>query len=456
MAEAIIPLMRMSMTVEVTSKSDNFELGKQAALDGDIDKAREFLRPIADVVPYHPAAFFLCQVESRKGILDNCERYCLTFLSRHPQHAGMRTIAALLHIAKGDIDQAENDLKIALNTNPKHQRALKVLRQVSWLRGQGEVRDALKIVSAAQSSKLSKLKAARSLKNIAPANDWDNQELQAKVAFFHNSGNVKRALRNFDPELIEKAVELGYCTWPQKIQHHVKGKHVLDVGCGFGGYAFGYLCAGVKTYTGIDPAMSLNEKRMRNKRIRQWVEVPKSAQEIASTIEDIELLQTSTHELVGKNTYDVICLHNVTEHLSDIKSIFSDIAKLLSKNGKLIYLHHNFYGWSGHHMAPHNPSALDTNNPEHLKFCDWNHINIVKDLLKDHYLHTNLNQLRVGEMRKLTQDFFKIKTWELRPSPDSVLKRLTPEVIKKTQGVLPDITTEELETNAVFCIANGR
>lgn len=368
----------------------------------------------------------------------------------------MRTIAALLHIAKGDIERAENELKIALNTNPKHQRALKVLQQVSYLRGQEEARDALNIISAVQSSKLSRVKAAQRLKKIDLTIDWDNQELQAKVAFFHNSSNVKRALKNFDPELVEKAVELGYCTWPKKIQSYIKGKTVLDVGCGFGGYAFGYLCAGAKSYTGIDPAMSLSEKKMRNKRIRQWVEVPKSAQEIASTIEGIELLQTSTHELLGKNTYDVICLHNVTEHLSDIRNIFSDISKLLSKNGKLIYLHHNFYGWSGHHMAPHNPSVLDTNNPEHLKFCDWNHINIVEELPADHYLHTNLNQLRIGELQKLTHEFFKIKTWELRPSPDNVLKRLTPDIIGKIQNILPDITIEELETNAVFCIATGR
>ncbi|AEV36830.1 Methyltransferase type 12 [Pseudovibrio sp. FO-BEG1] len=444
------------MTVKVNASLDNFELGKQAALDGNIDKAREFLRPIADATPYHPAAFFLCQVESRKGILDNCERYCLTFLSRHPQHPGMRTIAALLHIANGDFERAENELKIALNTNPKHQRALKVLQQVNSLQQQEEARNALKVINTFESSKLSKTKAARSLKNIVPANDWDNHELQAKVAFFHNSSNIKRALKDFEPELIEKAVELGYCTWPKKIQQYVKGKRVLDVGCGFGGYALGYLCAGAKSYTGIDPAMSLYEKRMRNKRIRQWVEVSKSAQEIANTIEGIELLQTSTQELLGQNTYDVVCLHNVTEHLLDIKDIFSDIAKLLAKNGKLIFLHHNFYGWSGHHMAPHNPSILDISNPEHRKFSDWNHINIVEELPKDHYLHTNLNQLRVGELRRLTQEFFKIKTWELRPSPDNVLKRLTPDIIRKVQSVLPNITKEELETNAVFCIASGR
>ncbi|QUS58251.1 class I SAM-dependent methyltransferase [Pseudovibrio brasiliensis] len=444
------------MTVKVTASLDNFELGKKAALDGEIDKARDFLRPIADANPYHPAAFFLCQIESRKGILNNCDKYCLTFLSKHPQHAGMRTISALLHIAKGDLRQAEVELKIALNTNPKHRRALNIHQQVVWLRRQEEARNALEIITAAEASKLTKLKAARRLKKICPADDWDNHELQAKVAYFHNSVNIKQSLKSFEPELIEKAVELGYCTWPKKIQRHVKGKHVLDVGCGFGGYAFGYLCAGAKSYTGIDPAMSLSEKRMRNKRIRQWVEVPRSAQEIASSIEDIELLQTSTHELLGQNTYDVVCLHNVTEHLLDIKNVFSDIAKLLAKNGKLIFLHHNFYGWSGHHMTPHNPSVLDTKNPEHLKFCDWNHISIVEDLPADHYLHTNLNQLRIGEMQKLTEDFFKIKTWELRPSPDSVLKRLTPEIIEKIQGALPDFTTEELETNAVFCIANAR
>ncbi|WP_208981892.1 MULTISPECIES: class I SAM-dependent methyltransferase [unclassified Pseudovibrio] len=452
----MLDITRTLMSVKVPTRLDKFELGKQAALDGDLDKAREYLHPLAEAAPYHPAAFFLCQIESKKGILNNCEKYCLTFLAKHPQHAGMRTISALLQIAKGDLNQAENELKIALNTNPKHNRALKVRQQVGWLRKQGEARDALEVLDSKHLSKLSRLKAGRQLKKITPADDWDNHELQAKIAFFHNSGDMRRALRNFDPELIEKAVELGYCTWPKKIQNYVKGKNILDVGCGFGGYAFGYLCAGARSYTGIDPAMLLEEKRMRNKRIRQWVEVPKTAKEIANAIEDIELLQTSTSDLVGQNTYDIVCLHNVTEHLTDIRSVFADISKLVNKNGKLIFLHHNFYGWSGHHMAPHNPSVLDTSNPEHKKFFDWNHISILKELPEDHYLYTNLNRIRISELRELTQEFFDIKIWDHRPSPDSVLQRMTPEITKKVEGILPDITTNELETNAVFCVAGAR
>ncbi|AWF83266.1 methyltransferase type 12 [Microbulbifer sp. A4B17] len=448
------------MSTLETNQLDSFEQGKQAALAGEIDLARELLRPISNLNPFHPATYFLCYAESKNGSILNCDKYVLTFISRYPHHVGMRIISTMLNIAKGDIDQAEKDIKIALKYNPEHKRALKLFDQVKIMRIEKNAREAIEILDTSRShpafSRLSRSKAAKQLKKIKPLEDWDNNELQAKIAFFHNCSNIRHALKNFNSDLITSAVELGYCSWPKKLHKYVQGCNVLDVGCGFGGYAMGYLCAGANSYTGVDPAMVLDSRRVRNKRIRKWVNAPMSGQDIIDLIPDIDLHQCSTRDLVGVKTFDTVCLHNVTEHLLEIEDVFEDIAGLLTKGGKIIFLHHNFYGWSGHHMPPHNLSVLDENNPDHLKFCDWNHINIFQQLPHDHYLHTHLNRIRIDELRSLTRKYFNIDTWELQPSHDNIMQRLTPEIKTRAREEIPDITLDEMKTNVVFCVAYAK
>lgn len=107
-------------------------------------------------------------------------------------------------------------------------------------------------------------------------------------------------------------------------------------------------------------------------------------------------------------------------------------------------------------MPPHNPSVLDEGNPDHLKFCDWNHINIVRHLPHDHYLHTHLNRIRIDELRALTRKYFNIETWELQPSHSNVLERLTPEIETRVREEVPDITLDEMKTNVVFCVAYAK
>lgn len=446
-------------TLEI-DQLDNFELGKKAALAGEIEQARQLLRPIADLNPFHPAAYFLCYVESSKGSILNCEKYTLTFLSKHPHHAGMRTISAKLNAAKGDLDQSEKDLKIALNFNPNHQRALKLQEQIQVIRAENSARDALLAIESPKShpafSSYRKSKAAKQLSKVKPIENWDNHELQAKIAFFYNSQNLRRTLKNYDSELISSAVKLGYCTWPRKLQNYIRGRSVLDVGCRFGGHAMGYLCAGASSYMGIDPAMSMDAKVVRSKRIRNWVYAPMSSREIMEVVPDIKLHQCSTRDLVGSIKFDAISLHNVTEHLVDIEDVFEDITKLLNRDGKIIYLHHNFYGWSGHHMPPHTPAALDENNPEHLKYCDWKHINLIKELPRDHYLYTDLNRVRIDKLKSITNKYFNIEEWELWPSNDKVLERLTPKIENRIKKEIPDITLDEIKTNVVFCVATAK
>ncbi|WP_444929109.1 methyltransferase domain-containing protein [Microbulbifer sp. SSSA002] len=439
---------------------DNFEQGKKAALTGDIDLARELLRPIADLNPYHPATYFLCYAESKSGSILNCDKYAMTFISRHPHHIGMGIVIAMLNIAKGDLNQAEKYIKIVLKCNPEHKRALGVIEQLKILRIENNAKKAIDTLGTSRLhpafSRFSRSRAAKQLNKIEPVEEWDKDELQAKIAFFYNCTNIRHALKNFNSDLVSSAVEFGYCAWPRKLHKYVKGCNVLDIGCGFGGYAMGYLCAGANSYTGIDPTMNLDSRRVRNKRIRKWVNAPMSGREIMDLVPSIELYQGTTRDLVGKKTFDTVCLHNVTEHLLEIEEVFKDIAELLNKGGKIVYLHHNFYGWSGHHMPPHNPSVLNENNPAHLKFYDWNHIGIVDQLPQDHYIKTNLNCIRLNDLCSLTSKYFNIDTWENLSSDKKTLMRLTPEIESRVRKTIPDITLDELKTNVVFCVAYAK
>ncbi|MDD7911564.1 class I SAM-dependent methyltransferase [Pseudovibrio exalbescens] len=433
-----------------------FEEGKSAALEGDIENARKILSPIAREIPSHPASYFLCLVESKFGNLDSCEEYCSKFLAHNAKHPGMRTISARLFMARGELGNAQKELDIALKASPGHQAALRAQDELKRLNRQKTARDTLSKLSSRGLNKLihfRRIKEAGRLRKMRPVKKWDADLLEATIAYFHNAPDVSSALTNFVPELIGDAVEFGYCTWPWKIQSLIKGRTVLDVGCGFGGYAIGFLCAGAKSYTGIDPAMKLDEKRMRNKRLRQWVPVQRSARDIMEIVPAIELRQVSTRDIIGEKRFDVVCLHNVTEHLMNIEGVFDDISKLLVSGGKIVFLHHNYYGWSGHHMRPHHPDVLEEENPEHLKYCDWNHIKIMDDIPEDHYIKTSLNRIRIGELKKLTENYFRIESWEHKYSPKVVLQRLTPEIQEGVFKVRDDLTTEELKTNAVYCVA---
>jgi hypothetical protein len=79
----------------------------------------------------------------------------------------------------------------------------------------------------------------------------------AKLLLRHR-GSVSVLIREGWP-LLEHANEFGYFYWPSQIEEYIRGKHVLDVGCGRSLHCVGFLFEGARSYTGLDPELNLDD-----------------------------------------------------------------------------------------------------------------------------------------------------------------------------------------------------
>ena len=101
-----------------------------------------------------------------------------------------------------------------------------------------------------------------------------------------------------------------------------------------------------------------------------------------------------------KMFFDVATLHNATEHLTDLPGVFASVARLLRPGGHLIFSHHNWFSWNGHHQEPKTAGRIDPDNTEQRRFVDWAHLSGTHP--PDHYVMTKLNRLRLDEVRAIT------------------------------------------------------
>ena len=299
------------------------------------------------------------------------------------------------------------------------------------------------------------LESAETIHAVEPGPDWVRETEQAKIAYFHHAKDIGQALLSYDPDLIDVATRFDYLSWPKRIQEHL-GASVLDVGCGFGGLGIGYLVAGATSYTGVDPALELDSTRARNKRARRWDDMGITPRQIAATLPAIKLVQSEIEAVELEPTFDTLVLHNVSEHLTDLDQVLAHLTSACHPQSRLVLLHHNFYCWNGHKRQPRWPGQIDTSNREHQQNYDWRHINAVPDLPAGHDLLTNLNRLRLDELRAAVERHYVVTHWEEVPSDDATCARLTPEIVDRVREVVPDITERDLTVNSVFCVASPR
>lgn len=268
-------------------------------------------------------------------------------------------------------------------------------------------------------------------------------------AFWTNNQDKPWRARSFHPEILEKAYQYGYMSWANKMQEHVRGRSVLDVGCGPGLHGFGYLAAGSSSYLGLDPIINLNRDRVKNMAAKSakmpfgWTPA-----ELAELVEPWEVRPTAIEDLPQERCFDVAVMHNVTEHLQNIESVFQAIALRLKPGGKLVYNHHNFYCWNGHHLPPKTVSAIDLSDPAQVEMVDWGHVEY--DPAPEHYIARGLNRIRLDDIIALTETYFDIETSEEKPSrPENGLGRLT----DAQRDRYPYLTDRDFETQNLLCIA---
>jgi SAM-dependent methyltransferase len=251
--------------------------------------------------------------------------------------------------------------------------------------------------------------------------------------------------------LVERAVEFGYLGWPRKIRSYIAERDVLDIGCGAGLHAIGYVVAGVRSYTGLDPKVSFDDTRGKNLKTCRIEDFGWSARQLMNLMPNVDLIPGTFENVASERAFDVLVLHNVTEHLHDLEGVFEGMVPQLRRGGRVIYNHHNYYCWSGHHQQPKTVDDVDSEDAAQRRYVDWAHLDFTDS--RDDELSSNLNKIRMADLRALTERYFDILEWHLIPStPQSGVTRLTKEIMRK----YPRYSEEELRTQHVFCVATRK
>ncbi len=445
------------------------DAGRDALARGDHDEARRLLAPLVEESPAGQATVVLARVELAADRPDEAVALLDTFLDARPQHGSALLVRARARLATGDHRGARLDAETATPLLDDPAPAARLLVKIDRARTgsrdddvMATARPLLAVVDAGyrearRSGPTDELrKAAHQLSELEVAGDWTADPERAKVAFFAHAADVDEALRNYDANLIEVSAEFGYIAWPRRIQEHVRGRSVIDVGCGFGGFGMGFLIAGATSYLGLDPAMDLDTSDAKNKRIRSWSDMGITPREIEATLPAIRLVRGKSEDLSFDEKFDTISLHNVTEHLQELDLVLAGLVPLCRPDTKLVFHHHNFYCWNGHHDAPNQPEQLDESRWIHRQIADWRHIDLVPSLPPYHQYLTDLNRVRLDELRATTEKYFDIEHWEEIPSSPATLDRLTPEILERVRQTVPDLTERDLTVNVVLAIASPK
>lgn len=274
--------------------------------------------------------------------------------------------------------------------------------------------------------------------------DFDTpQSVFANYIVHNKDTNLKGSERLF--QICSVICDVGHTMLPRQIRPLLTGKDVLDFGCGTTMYGAAFRAIGARSYVGVDPVIDLSRRRFRSRRLKATVNTGVSLESVMLRIPRIEYYQNA--DILEERSFDTIILHTVTEHLHDIESLFSRFQKALNPGGSIWFLHTNFYSWSGHNQDPKSLKDFDPENPEHLKYADWAHVDF--DAPPDHVFQTHLNRLRIGELRDLTERYFSIVEWTPVEDKPPVQARLTPEIERR----LGRFSRTELLTKQVICLA---
>jgi len=280
---------------------------------------------------------------------------------------------------------------------------------------------------------------------------FHNDPVLACRAYYLFNGRGRDSKRNFNRDMIRRAVEFDYLSWPRRIAKDVQGRDVLDVGCGTGLHAIGFLVVGVKTYTGMDPILDWNSDVSKNLRTRTKEHFGWTPAQVEQRLPRVQLISGTFEQVAPEKTFDIAVLHNVTEHLINIEEVFEGVWQRLRPDGMILYNHHNYYCWNGHHQPPKFVDEIDPDAPVQRKFLDWNHLEL--DPETEALLSRKLNRIRLDEIRALTERYFEVDSWQEIPSgPDRGAGRLTDEIRRR----FPQCTDRDFTTQNVLCRARKR
>lgn len=245
-------------------------------------------------------------------------------------------------------------------------------------------------------------------------------------------------------DAVRQALQLGYLRWTRALSRWCRGRDVIDVGCGMGLHGIGFLLEGAKSYVGIDPDVKVRSAQIKDQHTGKRVDCGWTPEALMQACPRFEMIRGLSNDLEGKRSFDFAALHNATEHLTDLDGVLASIHRLLRPGGLLVYNHHNWFCWNGHHQQPKTVDKIRPDDPEQARYLDWAHL--TTDHAPDSYVMNKLNRLRMDEVRAITERRFRIQVWQPTAStPEQGATRLTDAIRARHPGLADaDFTTQNI------------
>jgi len=282
-------------------------------------------------------------------------------------------------------------------------------------------------------------------------NQWPLYYWRRLPVIWAANGFSAARVREIPADALKQALKLGYLRWTRALKDYAKGADVVDVGCGMGLHGVGFLAEGAKSYVGVDPEVKLRSSVMKDLHNGKRVDCGWTPEALMARMPRFEMVRGLSNELEGKKEFDLATLHNASEHLVHLEAVFSSIHRLLRPGGRLVFSHHNWFSWNGHHQAPKTVDKIRADSPEQARYMDWAHL--AGEFPRDSYMMTKLNRLRLSQVRALTEKQFDIEAWKTTAStPDQGGGRLTDAVRKRH----PELTEEDFTIQSVWVLARKK
>lgn len=231
----------------------------------------------------------------------------------------------------------------------------------------------------------------------------------------------------------------------------MRDKDIVDVGCGMGLHGVGFLAEGANSYVGIDPEVKPRSSIMKDVYTGKRIDCGWTPEALMAQLPRFEMIRGLSNELEGKRQFDLATLHNATEHLVALDAVFGSVHRLLRPGGQIVFSHHNWFCWNGHHQPPKTVAQMNPDDPQQQRYTDWEHLQ--GEFPADSYVMTKLNRYRLDEVRQITEKWFTIEQWKpVLSAPEQGAGRLT-DLVRSRH---PQLAETDFTTQSVWVLARKK
>lgn len=174
--------------------------------------------------------------------------------------------------------------------------------------------------------------------------------------------------------------------------YSLKGKHVLEIGCGFG--ALSYVLSQKSEHV---TAIEVDEKKL------------DTARKLLKDLKNVKLMKVVDEKLpFEKETFDAVFLFDVIEHIDRPDVTISECNRVLKQNGLLYVEFTPYYSITGHHLYDFAKWPIHVLPKHWIKRIVYGK-NVKSFLTADDYWKQfeSLNKLRISRFQKMVRSFKK-------------------------------------------------